>query len=128
MMILVMSALDKLCVHYLKPAYTTYTHRYPYILPVIIFRYLLLLLHVFIGFFSRTTWVSRYQKGNTSPDLNEAREGFGMAVASAGPYANNLHLTQTDNHTNTSSLNFYRPDALHDAQPQRQSTDVLMGD
>ena len=32
--------------------------------------------------------------------------GFGMAVASAGPYANNFH------HNNTSSLNFYRPDAL----------------
>jgi len=39
-----------------------------------------------------------------------------MAVASAGPYANNLHLTP-DNHTNTSSLNFYRPDAFPDAQP-----------
>jgi len=26
-----------------------------------------------------------------------------MAVASAGPYANNLHLFQTDNHTNASS-------------------------
>jgi len=24
---------------------------------------------------------------------------------------------QTENHTNTSSLNFYRPDALFDAQP-----------
>jgi len=24
---------------------------------------------------------------------------------------------QTENHTNTSSLNFYRPDALPDAQP-----------
>jgi len=24
---------------------------------------------------------------------------------------------QTDNHTNTSSFNFYRPDALSDAQP-----------
>jgi len=45
--------------------------------------------------------------------------GFGMAVASAGPYANNLHLAalQTDNHTNTPSLSFYRPDALPDAQP-----------
>ena len=30
--------------------------------------------------------------------------GFWDAVASAGPYANNLH------HTNTSSLNFYRPE------------------
>jgi len=44
--------------------------------------------------FSRTTWISQYQKGKTSLDLNEERDGggFGMAVASAGPYANNLHL------------------------------------
>jgi len=34
----------------------------------------LLLLHVFSGFFSRTTWVSGYQKGETSLDLNEARD------------------------------------------------------
>jgi len=40
------------------------------------------------------------------------QEMMGMAVASAGPYANNLTSLQTDNHTNTSSLNFYRPDAL----------------
>jgi len=52
---------------------------------------ILLLLHPFNGLFSRTAWISRYQKGKTSLDLNEAR-GFGMAVASAGPYANNLHL------------------------------------
>ena len=38
---------------------------------------------------------------------------FWDAVASAEPYANKLH--QTDNHTNTSSLNFYRLDALPDA-------------
>ena len=45
--------------------------------------------------------------------------GFEMALLSAGPYANNLHLApdRTDNHTNTSSLNFYRPDAFPDAQP-----------
>jgi len=44
--------------------------------------------------FSRTTWVSQYQKGKTSLDLNKARDdgSFVMAVASAGPYANNLHL------------------------------------
>jgi len=43
--------------------------------------------------------------------------GFGDAVASAGPYANNLHLViHTDNHTNTPTLNFYRPEALPDAQ------------
>ena len=32
--------------------------------------------------------------------------GFWDAVASAGPYANNLNLVQADNHTNTSSLSF----------------------
>ena len=48
------------------------------------------LLHGFNGLFSRTTWVSQYQKGIiNSLDLNEARDdrGFGMAVASAGPSA-----------------------------------------
>ena len=34
---------------------------------------LLLPLHQFDGLFVRTTWVSRYQKGKTSMDLNEAR-------------------------------------------------------
>jgi len=42
--------------------------------------------------------VSRYQKGKTILDLNEAAEiiafiGFWDVVASAGPYAHNLHLT-----------------------------------
>jgi len=56
--------------------------------------YLYLLLHPYNGLFSRTTWVSQYQKGKTSLDLNDARAGgvLEMAVASAGPYANNLHL------------------------------------
>ena len=39
--------------------------------------------------------------------------GFCDAVASAGPYD---HIPK-HSHTNTSSLNFYRPDALCDAQP-----------
>jgi len=41
---------------------------------------LLLLLHPFNGLFSRTTWVSQYQKGKTSLDSNKARDdgGFGM--------------------------------------------------
>jgi len=41
----------------------------------------------------------------------------GIAEASPGPYADNLHLTPdrySDNHTNTPSL---RQDALFDAQP-----------
>jgi len=68
------------------------------------------------GLFSRTTWVSRYQKGKTTPDLNEAR-GFGMAVASAESYASYLHLAPDRNHTNTPLFNFYRPDPLPDIQP-----------
>jgi len=42
----------------------------------------------------RSTWVSRYKKDKTSLDLNEARDDgvFLDAVASAGPYANNLLL------------------------------------
>jgi len=40
--------------------------------------------------------------------------GCGIAVASAGPYTNNLHLAPD---IKTPSLNFYRPDALPDAQP-----------
>ena len=52
-----------------------------------------LLLHPFNGLSSRTTCVSRYQKGKTSLDLNEARDdGVWDAVASAGLYANYLHL------------------------------------
>jgi len=39
--------------------------------------------------FSRTTYVSQHQNGGTILDFNEAR---GVAVASAGPYANNLHF------------------------------------
>ena len=35
---------------------------------------LLLLLHPFDGLFPRTAWVSRYQKGKTSLDLDEARD------------------------------------------------------
>jgi len=36
--------------------------------------------------------VSQHQKGKTILDCNEARDD-GVAVASAGPYANHLHLT-----------------------------------
>jgi len=43
-----------------------------------------------------------------------------MAVASAGPYANNLHLAP--GRQITTSLNFYMPDALRDTQPTCQST------
>jgi len=80
---------------------------------------LLLLLHPFNGLFSRTTWVSRYQKGKTSLDLNEA-SGDGVLgwqwhlLADMQTICTSL---QTDNRINTSSLNFYRPAAVPDAQP-----------
>jgi len=51
------------------------------------------ILQPFNGPLSGTTRVSRYQKGKTNLDSNEARDdGFSDAVASAGTYANNLHL------------------------------------
>jgi len=82
------------------------------------------LLHPFNGLFSRTAWVSRYQKGKTSLDLNEARDdgfwgcsGISWTICKqSAPHSRQITNT-TDNHTNTSSLNFYRPDAPPDAQP-----------
>ena len=43
--------------------------------------------------FSRTTWVSRYQKGRTSLDLNEARDvGFWDGSGISWTICNNLHF------------------------------------
>jgi len=50
-----------------------------------------------MAFFPRTTWVSQHQKDKTILNFNEARDD-GLAVASAGQYANHLH------HASTSSL------------------------
>jgi len=50
--------------------------------------------------------------------FNEARDD-GVALASAEPYANHLTSLQTDNHTSTSSFNFYRPHALPAAKLSR---------
>jgi len=70
-----------------------FTPHYYYYCMLLLLLLLLLVLHSFNGLFSSTTWVSRYQKGKTSLDLNEARDGgFGDAVASAGPYADNLAI------------------------------------
>jgi len=72
-------------------------------------------LRPFNGLFSRTTWVSRYQKNKSSLDLNQARDD--AVLGCSGISWTISTLLQTDNHTNTTSLNFYRPDALSDAQP-----------
>jgi len=54
----------------------------------------LILNNYYTGLFSRTTWVSWYQKGKSSLNFKWGKRwrDFGMAVASAGPYANNLQL------------------------------------
>jgi len=64
------------------------------------------------------TLVSRYQKGKTGLGLNEAR-GDGVLGCQWHQLGMQTICTslQRDNHTNTPSLNFYRPDALPDAQP-----------
>ena len=66
--------------------------------------------HPFNGPLPGTTRVSRYQKGKTSLDFTEARDSewqwhqlCHMQVCT---------LLQTDNHANTPSLIFYRPDVL----------------
>jgi len=66
------------------------------------------------GLFYRTTCASRYQKSKTSLILNEARDD-GVLGCSGISWTICTSL-QTDNHINTPSLNFYRPDALPDAQ------------
>jgi len=80
---------------------------------------ILLLLHPFNGLFSRTTWVSQYQKGKTRLDLNEARDDgvLGWQWHQLDHMQTICTSLQIDNHINISSLNFYRPDALPDTQP-----------
>jgi len=60
-----------------------------------------------------------YQNGKTSPDLNDARDDgvLGMQWHQLDRMQTICTSLQTDNDTNTPSLNLYRPDALHDAQP-----------
>jgi len=85
---------------------------------------LLLLLHPFNGLFSRTTRVSRYKKGKTNLDSNEARDDGVLRWQwhQLDHMQTICTSLQRDNHTNTSSLNSYRPDVLPDAQ-QCQSTE-----
>ena len=85
-----------------------------------------LLLHLFNGLFSRTTWVSRYQKGKTVQSgfkWGKRWCGFGTQWHQLDNMQTICTSLQTDNHTNTSSLNFYRLDALLDGNQQCQSTE-----
>ena len=77
------------------------------------------LLDPFNGLFSTTTWVNRYQKGKTSLDLKEARDGGVMGCSGiswtickqSAPRSRQI-TTPTPHHSI-----IYRPDALPDAQP-----------
>jgi len=71
---------------------------------------LVLLLRPLNGLFSITTWVSRYQKGKTSLDLNEARDDgvLGCSGISCTICKQSApRCRQIINHTNTSSLIFF---------------------
>jgi len=71
--------------------------------------------HPFNGPFTGTTQVSRYQKGKTNLDFAEARDSeWQWHQLGHMQVCNSL---QTDNHTSTPPLCFYRPDALPAAQP-----------
>ena len=71
--------------------------------------------HPFNGPFSGTTQISRYQKGKTNLDFTEARDSEWQWHQLG--YMQVCTSLQSDNHTSTPSLSFYRPDALPAAQP-----------
>jgi len=72
--------------------------------------------------FFRTTWVSWHRKGKPFWILLEQLDD-GAAVASAGPYASHLHLAPDRSPRQHLTTEFYRPDALPDAQ-QCQSAEA----
>ena len=71
--------------------------------------------HPFKGPFSRTTRVSRYQKGKTNLDFTEARDNEWQWHQLG--HMEVCNLLQTDNHTSTPPLIFYRLNALPAVQP-----------
>ena len=70
--------------------------------------------HPFNGLFSRTTWTSRCQKGKTSLDLNKAKDDgvLGWQWHQLDHTQTICTSLQTDNHTNTSSLNIFTGQTL----------------
>ena len=76
------------------------------------------ILHPFNGLFSGTTWISRYQKGKTRLDLNEARDdgiwgcsGISWTICKQSARRSRQITTPTPHHSF-----FYRPDALPGVQ------------
>jgi len=70
--------------------------------------------HPFNGSFSRTTRVSRYQKGKTNLDFSEAR-GSEWQWHQVG-HVQVCTLVQTDNHTSTPPLSFLQA-GCHSCRP-----------
>jgi len=71
--------------------------------------------HPFNGCLSGTTQVSRYEKGETNLDFTEASDSEWQWHQLG--HMQVCTLLQTDNHTSTPPLCFYRSDALPVAQP-----------
>ena len=71
--------------------------------------------HPFHSPLSRTTRVSRYQKGTTNLDFTEARDSEWLWHQLG--HMQVCTSLQTDNHASTPPLVFYRPDALPAAIP-----------
>ena len=74
--------------------------------------------HWFDGLFSKTTWVSQYQKGKSTLDFNEARDdgSLGWLWHQPDHMQTMCILLWIDNHAGTSLLDIYMPDTLPDAQ------------
>jgi len=71
--------------------------------------------HPFNSPLSRTTRVSRYQKGKTNLDFTETRDSEWQWHQLG--YMQVYTLLQTDNHANNPQLGFYRLDALPATKP-----------
>jgi len=69
-----------------------------------------------MAFFSRTIWARLHQKGKPFWILLE-QEMMGWQWHQLDHMQSICTSLQTDNHAITSSLNFYRPDALSATQP-----------
>ena len=72
----------------------------------------------FNGLFSRTTWVSRYQKGKTNLDFTGARDSEWQWHQLGHMQVRTL--LQTDNHTSTPPLSF-----LQDGFPSYRPTNSV---
>jgi len=76
--------------------------------------------HLFSGPLSRTTWVSRYQKGETNLDFAETRDSEWQWQWHQLGHMQVCTSLQTDNHTTTPRLSF-----LHAGCPSCRPTNSV---